>query len=86
MSKQKNPRGDGSWQQVAILLERVEGELKRVSEGHELLNRKIDEQIGQLDRKITEQFALVHQAFREHSQTIKQLTERFDIHQKEHAA
>jgi len=85
MSKQKNPQGEGSWQRVAVLLERVEEELKRVSEGHELLNRKIDEQIGQLDRKITEQFALVHQAFREHSQAIKQLTERFDIHQKEHA-
>ena len=66
MSKQKNPPEKGSFQQVAVLLERVESELKRVSEGHQFLIQKIDEQIGQFRGEMSEQFALVHQTLREH--------------------
>ena len=78
-----------------ILLEEVRDELKRVAEGHALLDRKIEERVASLDHKIDQRGNLLEKAvltgFEDLRRDLQQLREqviqldrKLEIHEKAH--
>lgn len=58
---------------VQVLLERVEGQLKAVSEGYAQLDLKIEQAVGRLRQEMHQEFSLVKQAINELQAAVKDL-------------
>ncbi len=92
MPRAKKQEGATERQRFEVLLEEIRGDVKQLKDGHAHLDQRIEQEVGQLQHEMQQEFVLVKLAIKENTQAIKgmqveltTLTQHVDEHLKAHA-
>lgn len=78
-----SPKQPQKRDQLAVILEEMWSELKRVSEGHTQLDQKLDRLIQELREEMRQEFAVVRDVLKAHSQDLKAHSQDLKAHSQE---